>query len=169
MPSWKTAGLERAIANARSSDIVVTNHIACAERRAGGIIGEHAAVIVDEAHALPSALQRAATNELSVEALNRAARRTQAAGQTDEADRVQDAADAFENAPWWDAPEGRRLAQLPQAVQQALASVREACGIAAAALRRATEADPAARQRAIAAVEDVHAAAGSYCLRTSPA
>lgn len=153
---------ERAIANARSSDIVVTNHTLLALNAVQeGIIGEHAAVIVDEAHALPSALQRAATNELSVEALNRAARRTQAAGQTDEADRVQDAADAFENALLvWDAPEGRRLAQLPQAVQQALASVREACGIAAAALRRATEADPAARQRAIAAVEDVHAAAG---------
>lgn len=153
---------ERAIARARTSDIVITNHTLLALNAVQeGIIGEHDAVVVDEAHALPSALQRAATNELSVDSVQRAARRTQAAGSSDEAERLQDAADAFESALLvWDAPEGRRLVQLPQAIGQALATVREACGIASAVLRRASESDPAVRQRALASVEDAHAAAG---------
>lgn len=153
---------EKAIARARSADIVVTNHSLLALNAVQeGIIGEHDAVVVDEAHALPGALQRAATNELSVESLNRAARRTKAAGAGDEADRLVDAADAFESALMvWDAPEGRRIAEIPQAVVQALSTIREAGGIAAAALRRATDADAAARQRALAGVDEVHAAAG---------
>lgn len=153
---------EKAIARARSSDIVITNHTLLALNAVQeGIVGEHDAVVVDEAHALPSALQRAATNELSLEVLQRAARRTQAAGGSEEAERLQDAADAFESALLvWDAPEGRRLIQLPQSVGQSLATVREACGIAAAALRRASSSDPAVRQRALAAVEDAHNAAG---------
>ena len=66
-------------------------------------------------------------------------------------------ADAFESALMvWDAPEGRRIAEIPQAVVQALSTVREAGGIAAAALRRATDADAAARQRALAGVDEVH-------------
>ena len=153
---------EKAIARARTSDIVITNHTLLALNAVqDGIIGEHDLVIVDEAHAVPAALQRAATNELTVESIHRAARRTKAAGSADEAERLQDAADAFENALLvWDAPEGRRLARLADTVAQVLATVREACGIAAASLRRATETDPSARQRALAAVEDVNTAAG---------
>lgn len=153
---------ERAIAEARSADIVVTNHSLLALNAVqDGILPEHAAVVVDEAHSLPTALQRAATVEISVEALSRAARRTKAAGAGEQADRLLDAADAFDAAmQTWDAPDGRRLVAIDPAVTSALATVREAGGLAAAELRRATEADPGLRQRALAAVEDVHDAAG---------
>ncbi len=153
---------EKAIARARAADIVITNHSLLALNAVQeGIIGEHDAVIVDEAHSLPAALQRAATDELSVEALNRAVRRTKAAGGSEESERLADAADALEGAlAVWDAPEGRRLADLAAGVVQALSTVREAGGIAMAALRRATDADAAARQRALAAVEELHDAAG---------
>jgi ATP-dependent DNA helicase DinG len=153
---------EAAIARSRASDIVITNHTLLALNAVQeGIIGDHDAVVVDEAHALPTALQRAATSELSIDSIQRAARRAKAAGAAEEAERVQDAADAFEHAMGvWDAPEGRRLVQLPPAVGQALVTLREACSIASAALRRAGESDPAARQRALAAVEEVHEAAG---------
>ena len=126
-------------------------------------------MIVDEAHALPSALQRAATNELSVEALNRAARRTQAAGQTDEADRVQDAADAFENAllvgtrlKAGDWRSCRRPFSRPWPVSARRAGSRQPpCA-----------GQPRLIQRPVSAPSPLwrtHAAAGSYCLRTSPA
>jgi ATP-dependent DNA helicase DinG len=153
---------EQAIARARTADIVITNHTLLALNAVQeAIIGEHDAVIVDEAHALPAALQRAATDELSVEALNRAARRTRSAGCADEADRMLDAADALESAlAVWDAPEGRRLSELPREVLQALSTIREASGVALAAIRRATQADPSARQRALAACESVAEAAG---------
>ena len=153
---------EKAIAQARAADIVITNHTLLALNAVQeAIIGEHDAVIVDEAHALPAALQRAATDELSVEALNRAARRTRSAGCTEEADRLLDAADALESGlALWDAPEGRRLAELPREILQALSTVREASGVATAALRRATDADASARQRALAACETVSEAAG---------
>jgi len=153
---------EKAIARARAADIVITNHTLLALNAVQeGIIGEHDAVVVDEAHSLPAALQRAATNELSLEALNRSARRTRAAGCSEEAEPLLDAADALEAAlQTWDAPEGRRLAQLSTPVLAALSTVREACGIAGAALRRATDGDPAARQRAMAAVDEVNEAAG---------
>lgn len=153
---------EKAIAQARAADIVITNHTLLALNAVQeAIIGEHDAVVVDEAHALPAALQRAATDELSVEALNRAARRTRSAGCTEEADRLLDAGDAFESALGvWDAPEGRRLAELPGEILQALSTIREAAAVSVAAIRRATEADASARQRALAACETVSDAAG---------
>ena len=153
---------EKAIAEARAADIVVTNHTLLALNAVQeAIVGEHDAVIVDEAHALPAALQRAATSELSVEAVHRAARRTRTAGCTEEADRLVDSADALDAAlQVWDAPEGRRLAELPKQVLQALTAVREGAGIASAALRRLTQADASARQRALGGVEEVAEAAG---------
>ena len=153
---------EKAIATARAADVVVTNHSLLALNAVQeGILGEHDAVIVDEAHSLPSALQRAATSELSVDAISRAARRSRSAGAAEESSRLLDAADAFEMAlAGWDAPEGRRLAQLPAPVTQALITVREACGVTRGVLRRATESDAAGRQRAMATVDEVHTAAG---------
>ena len=153
---------EKAIATARAADVVVTNHSLLALNAVQeGILGEHDAVIVDEAHSLPSALQRAATSELSVDAISRAARRSRSAGAAEESSRLLDAADAFEMAlAGWDAPEGRRLAQLPAPVTQALIAVREACDVTRGVLRRATESDAAGRQRAMATVDEVHTAAG---------
>jgi ATP-dependent DNA helicase DinG len=153
---------EKANAKARSADVLVTNHTLLALNAVQeGIVGEHDAVVVDEAHALAGSLQRAATRELSVEAVARAARRARAAGVDEEAERVQDAADAYESAlTVWDAPEGRRLAQLSAQVAQALFTTREACAVASAALRRATDAEPTARQRAVAAVDEVAESVG---------
>lgn len=153
---------EKAIARARAADIVVTNHTLLALNAVQeGIIGDHDAVVVDEAHALGGALQRAATSELTVESVNRAARRARAAGASEESDRLQDAADAYELAlSVWEAPEGRRLSNLAPQVMQSLLTVREACSVASAALRRATDADPADRQRAVGGVDEVSASAG---------
>lgn len=153
---------EKAIAKARAADIVVTNHSLLALNAVQeGIIGEHDTVIVDEAHALSGALQRAATVELSVEGLGKATRRARSAGAAEQADRVQDAADALEAALLaWDAPEGRRVTELPQQVMSALITVREATQITAGELRRDTGGDPGAKQRALAAVEQCQSAAG---------
>ncbi len=153
---------ERAIAKARASDIVITNHSLLALNAVqDGILGEHDAVIVDEAHSLPGALQRAATHELSVESIARAARRCRTVGAAEETDRLLDAGDALEIAlAGWEAQDGRRVAALPPDVVQALITAREACGIVREALRRATDAEASARQRAMAAVEEIHDAAG---------
>lgn len=153
---------ERALARARAADIVVTNHSLLALNAVQeGILGEHDAVVVDEAHALPSALQRAATVELSGDSLNRAARRAKTAGATEESDRLQDAADAFATAmSMLEADDRKRITALPPAATSALVTVREAAGIVTAELRRATKADPTARQLALAASEEVHDAAG---------
>ncbi len=153
---------EKALARARASDIIVTNHSLLALNAVQeGILGEHDAVIVDEAHSLPGALQRAATHELGVESIRRAARRARTVGVAEESDRLLDAADALDMAlAEWDAQDGRRVVQVPPAVAQALITVREACGITREALRRATDADATGRQRAMAAVEEAHDAAG---------
>lgn len=153
---------EKAIAKARAADIVVTNHSLLALNAVQeGILGDHDAVIVDEAHALPGALQRAATHELAVETVARAARRARACGIAEESDRLLDAADSYElSLTGWDAQDGRRVAALPAEVVQSLITVREACAVSREAIRRATDADAAARQRAMAAVDEVHDAAG---------
>lgn len=159
---------EKALAKARAADIVITNHSLLALNAVQeGILGEHDVVVVDEAHALPGALQRAATHELGVESVGRAARRARTSGAAEEADRLLDASDALEVAlAGWDSDDGRRIAKLPPDVVQALITVREACAVTREALRRATSADAAGRQRAMAAVDELHDAAGELIAAT---
>lgn len=159
---------ERAIARAREANIVVTNHSLLALNAVQeGILGEHDVVVVDEAHSLPGALQRAATHELSVESIGRAAKRARSSGAVDDSERLLDAGDALEMAlADWDSQDGRRVAELPGPVVQALITTREACTITREALRRATDADATGRQRAMAAVDEVHNAAGELIAAT---
>lgn len=159
---------EKAIARARASDVVITNHSLLALNAVQeGILGEHDAVVVDEAHALPGALQRAATHELGVETISRAARRARTAGAAEESERLLDASDALELAlTGWDAQDGRRVASLPPEVVQALITAREACVVTREAIRRATDADATARQRAMAGVDEIHDAAGELIAAT---
>lgn len=154
---------ERALSAARAADVVVTNHAMLALSIAQeGILPEHELLVVDEAHALAGAVQRAVTAEVSGEALQRAGRRVRAAGAVEESERLLDAADAFESSLVAHVgDEGRRIATLPSGVVEALLAVRDATSVAAGELRRGTDADPAARQRALGAVMEMSEAAGA--------
>ncbi len=91
---------ERAREKAQKSQLVVTNHSLLAIDAIEGVpmIPEYDAVVIDEAHELTARVTQAATDELSVAELERAARRSQRWVDGDEADDLSDAADALRDA-----------------------------------------------------------------------
>ncbi len=116
---------------AARSQVVVTNHSLLAIDAIEGIpmIPEYDAVVIDEAHELTARVTQAATDELSVPEIERAARRSQkhvsgsAAGGS-EADDLADAGEALRAAFEGCGP--GRLDSLPTDLADALALVRDA-------------------------------------------
>ena len=91
---------ERAREKAQKSQLVITNHSLLAIDAIQGVpmIPEYDAVVIDEAHELTARVTQAATDELSVAEVERAARRSQRWIDGDEADDLSDAADALRAA-----------------------------------------------------------------------
>jgi ATP-dependent DNA helicase DinG len=117
---------ERARHRAAEASLVVTNHSLLAIDAIEGVpmIPEYGVVVIDEAHELSARVTQAATDELSVGEIERAAKRSQRHVDGDEADALADAADALRDA-YDDCPPGR-LDGLPEALADALVLVRDA-------------------------------------------
>jgi ATP-dependent DNA helicase DinG len=116
---------ERAKERAAHADVVVTNHSLLAIDAIEGVpmIPEYDAVVIDEAHELAARVTQAATDELSVPEIERAAKRSQRHVEGDEADELADAGDALRDA--FDACPPGRLDSLPVDLADALALVRD--------------------------------------------
>jgi ATP-dependent DNA helicase DinG len=119
------------------------------------MIPEYDVVVVDEAHELSARVTQAATDELSIPAIERAAKRARNFLDEGEADELEDAADALRAA--LDDLDPGRIDALPEALAAALTLVRNAARAAFSGFPKATsdmEAD-AARQQARGMVDEV--------------
>ncbi|HSE10273.1 MAG TPA: ATP-dependent DNA helicase [Nocardioidaceae bacterium] len=116
---------ERAKEKAAQSQLIVTNHSLLAIDAIEGVpmIPEYDVVVIDEAHELASRVTQAATDELSVPEIERAARRSQKHIDGQEADELADSADALRDA--LEAVEAGRIDNLPVDLADALALVRD--------------------------------------------
>ena len=137
---------ERAKERAARADVVVTNHSLLAIDAIEGIpmIPEYDVVVVDEAHELVSRVTQAATDELSVSDIERAARRAQRHVDGTEGDDLADASEALRRAID-DNPAGR-LDSTPDDLADALALVRDAARAAVSAMPKDTGEDAGATQ-----------------------
>ncbi len=159
---------ERAKEKAAQSQLIVTNHSLLAIDAIEGVpmIPEYDVVVIDEAHELAARVTQAATDELSVPEVERAARRAQRHVEGLEADDLADAGDALSGAI--DACEPGRLDTYPTALADALVLVRDAARSLLSAFPKETgdgEGD-AARTQARAAVQDIHAHADRIAAHT---
>ncbi|CAN5237644.1 ATP-dependent DNA helicase [soil metagenome] len=122
---------ERARERAARAQVVVTNHSLLAIDAIEGVpmIPEYDAVVIDEAHELTARVTQAATDELSVPEVERAARRSQkhvssaASVAGSEADDLADAAEALRSA--FESCEPGRFDTLPTELADALVLVRD--------------------------------------------
>jgi len=117
---------ERAKEKAARSHLVVTNHSLLAIDAIEGVpmIPDYDVVVIDEAHELTARVTQAATDELSVGDVERAARRAQRHVDGSEADDVADAAESLRAAI--DAAAPGRLDVVPEELADALVLVRDA-------------------------------------------
>ena len=117
---------ERAKEKAARSQLIVTNHSLLAIDAIEGVpmIPEYDVVVIDEAHELSARVTQAATDELSVPEVERAARRSQRHVEGTEADDLADAADAL-RAAFDETPPGR-IDRPSTALSDALQLVRDA-------------------------------------------
>jgi ATP-dependent DNA helicase DinG len=148
---------ERARDKAMSSQLIVTNHSLLAIDAIEGVpmIPEYDVVVVDEAHELAARVTQAATDELSVPQIERAARRARNFLDEGQADELEDAADGLRAA--LDDLEPGRIDVLPEPLAAALNLVRNAARAAFSGFPKATsDADAdAARQQARGMVDEV--------------
>ncbi|MFC8921532.1 ATP-dependent DNA helicase [Cellulosimicrobium sp. NPDC057127] len=117
---------ERARASAREADVVVTNHamLGIAAMGSPGVLPEHDVLVVDEAHELADRVTAAATVDLSVPAIEGAARLARRhGGVTTEA---LDAASAAFGTVVGALPAERFPEGLPEGARTAVAAVRDA-------------------------------------------
>ncbi|MFN2496459.1 MAG: ATP-dependent DNA helicase [Pseudonocardiaceae bacterium] len=161
-PSGPDCFAERARARAARAQVVVTNHALLAIDAMGEhqVLPEHDVVIVDEAHDLVDRVTSAATEELTAAMVEAASRRCGRLIDQKIADELAEAGDGLAlllaEAPVarWDS--------LGAGVAGALTAVRDAAHRCIGALGSERREDPdaaAARQLALAALEQVHSAA----------
>ncbi|MGI8433800.1 MAG: ATP-dependent DNA helicase [Nocardioidaceae bacterium] len=148
---------ERAREQAMRSALVVTNHSLLAIDAIQGVpmLPEYDVVVVDEAHELVSRVTQAATDELSIPAVERAARRARSFVDGDQPDAMEEAADAL-RAAVGELSTGR-IDVAPPDLSAALSALREAARQAFSAFpRESSEAEAdAARRQARGMVDDV--------------
>jgi len=148
---------ERARDRAMASRLIVTNHSLLAIDAVEGVpmIPEYDVVVVDEAHELAARVTQAATDELGVSMIERAARRAGNFLDEGEAEELGDSADALRAA--LDDTEAGRVDRLPEGLGAALAMVRSAARAAFSAFpKESSDSDVnAARQQARGMVDEV--------------
>src|SRR4051812_18996526 len=150
---------ERARDKALQSQLVVTNHSLLAIDAIEGVpmIPEYDVVVIDEAHELSARVTQAATDELSVPDVERAARRSQRHVEGTEADDLADAGDALRAA--LDGCGPGRLDTLPTDLSDALTLVRDDARAVLSAFPKESasdgEGDPG-RTQARGSVQEVH-------------
>jgi ATP-dependent DNA helicase DinG len=154
-PMLSECFVERSREAARDCDVVVTNHSFMAIDAFEGrqMLPEHDLLVVDEGHELVDRVTSTITDELTAAMVTAAARR--AGRLADSSAAVEDAAAILQGA-LDGLPEGR-LAGIPDAVETALARVRDTTRLAQSELKPAPgEEVDGARQVARAAMEEVH-------------
>ncbi len=147
---------ERAKERAAEAQLVITNHSLLAIDAIEGVpmIPEYDVVVVDEAHEVTARITQAATDELGVGDVERAARRAQRHVADDQADDLDDAAGALEGAIA--ATATGRLDRVPPDLGDALVLVRDAARACLGAMPKESEADAdAGRSQARAGVQEV--------------
>src|SRR4051812_26586446 len=149
---------ERARHKAAEAALVVTNHSLLAIDAIEGVpmIPEYDVLVVDEAHELSARVTQAATDELSVPEVDRAARRSQRHVEGTEADDLADAGDALRAA--LDGCGPGRLDTPPTDLADALALVRDAARRVLSAFPKESAADgegDPARTQARGSVQEV--------------
>nr|WP_179519713.1 ATP-dependent DNA helicase [Nocardioides perillae] len=154
---------ELAKERAQRSQLVVTNHSLLAIDAIEGVpmIPDYDAVVVDEAHELVARVTQAATDELSVGDVERAARRAARHVDGGEADDLDDAAGALDDA--LREVDAGRIDRQPQQLADALVLVRDAARACLSAFPREEPgsgssgegADPG-KQQAKGWVQEVH-------------
>ena len=117
---------ERARERAQNAQLIVTNHSLLAIDAIQGVpmIPDYDAVVIDEAHELTARVTQAATDELAVSDVERAARRSQRWVEDGEADDLGKAADALADAVADTTP--GRIDRPSEQLSSALALVRDA-------------------------------------------
>ncbi|MFE3987458.1 ATP-dependent DNA helicase [Nocardia tengchongensis] len=155
---------EKARAESAQADVVVTNHALLAIDAISGIqvLPEHDVVVIDEAHELVDRVTGVATAELSTGGISAAAKRCSKLIDEQEVDRLEGAAEAWHGL--LDDLQPGRWDRMPDGAAPVLALIRDAAWNARTALapQGGQAADPesaAARNQALAAVEEVHDAA----------
>lgn len=125
----------RARATAHEADLVVTNHamLGIAASGSPGVLPEHSALVVDEAHELSDRVTAQATWELSVASVEHAARFARRHGGVDSA--PLDLATTALGSALADLPDGRLAAALPGPLHDAVTAVRDAARTLLSALK----------------------------------
>ena len=139
-PFGQECFVEVAREQAHRSHLIVTNHSLLAIDAIEGVpmIPDYDVVVVDEAHELVARVTQAATDELAVNDVERAARRSQRhVGESNAADDLADAGDALQLA-MDDASPGR-FDEVPEALKDALVLVRDAARACLSAYPREAE------------------------------
>ncbi|AOW94815.1 ATP-dependent helicase [Rhodococcus sp. WMMA185] len=154
---------ERARTEASQVDVVVTNHALLAIDAITGatILPQHDVVVIDEAHELVDRVTNVATAELAASTISAAARRCAKLVEEQDVDRLEAAAEGW--ASLLEALPPQRWEVLPHGAAPALAAVRDAAWSLRMAIGPSRPgmalSDPeaaAARNTALAAVEEVH-------------
>ncbi|MEV0948553.1 ATP-dependent DNA helicase [Rhodococcus sp. NPDC049939] len=157
---------ERARTEASQVDVVVTNHalLAIDAITPVAIIPEHDVVIIDEAHELVDRVTNVATADLAASAISNAARRCAKLVEERDVDRLEAASeswaallDELKPGPWEELPPG--AAPALAAVRDAAWTLRTAVGPSRPGMALSDPEAAAARNTALASVEEVHDAA----------
>jgi ATP-dependent DNA helicase DinG len=160
-PQVEECFAEKAREQARTADIVVTNHALLTIGALEGVpvLPEHDAVVVDEAHELVDRATSSATKELTVALVERTVRRVRRFADDAAAELVEDAAAALGEA--LAETEAGRIVEPVGALFTALALVRDAArGALSAVASTGDEGEAAARQQVRADLAEVHEVAG---------
>ncbi|GAB2874292.1 ATP-dependent DNA helicase [Nocardioides pacificus] len=117
---------ERAKERAGKSQLIITNHSLLAIDAIEGVpmIPDYDVVVIDEAHELTARVTQAATDEITVNEIERASRRAQRHVDGDQADELGDAAEALRSA--LDALDPGRIQRMSEELSDALVLVRDA-------------------------------------------
>ncbi|WNM23369.1 ATP-dependent DNA helicase [Demequina capsici] len=144
---------QRARAEAAEAQIIVTNHAVLGVQAAShDLLGEHDVLIVDEAHELVQRITSAATHELTVRGLDRAASSVRRCGRTtDDLDR---AARALDSA-LGDQEVGRLRLGLPEELAAAVELVRGAARALLTEVAKVAEQAGASAKVASAALTEI--------------
>jgi len=156
-PFGQECFVEVAREQAQRSHLIVTNHSLLAIDAVEGVpmIPDYDAVVIDEAHELVQRVTQAATDELGVGDVERAARRSQRYVDGGQADDLADAADALADALAASTP--GRFETMPEQLGDALQLVRDAARACLSAYPKESSDDPAdaGRTQAKGSVQEV--------------
>ena len=152
-PSLGDCFAQKARDEAARARIVVTNHaVLGVQATSHDMIGDHDVLIVDEAHELVQRITSAATHELTVAAVDRAARNARRCGVT--TDVLDRAARALDGA-LGECSVGRLRDGLPEPLADAVEAVRAAARTAMTGVAKVAETSGATAKVATAALTEV--------------